>query len=76
MPLSPEEVYDEVVRLVNEAETEEQAMAVGFLLGRLDALSRGLLAAVEPPRDPSPAAPGAPPPEAGITTDAVAEQVA
>jgi hypothetical protein len=44
MPLSPEEVYDEVVRLVNEAETEEQAMAVGFLLGRINTLSRELLA--------------------------------
>lgn len=44
MPLSPEEVYDEIVRLVNEAETEEQAMAVGFLLGRIDTLSRDLLA--------------------------------
>ena len=44
MALSPEEVYDEIVRLVNEAETEEQAMAVGFLLGRINTLSRDLLA--------------------------------
>lgn len=44
MPLSPEEVYDEVVRLVTEAETEEQSMAVGFLLGRIDTLSREILA--------------------------------
>lgn len=44
MALSPEEVYDEIVRLVNEAETEEQAMAVGFLLGRIDTLSKDLLA--------------------------------
>ena len=48
MPLSPEEVYDEVVRLVNGAETEEQAMAVGFLLGRIDTLSREILATSAP----------------------------
>lgn len=44
MALSPEEIYDEIVRLVNEADTEEKAMAVGFLLGRCEALSRDLLA--------------------------------
>ncbi len=47
MALSPEAEYDEVVRLVSEADTDEKAMAVGFLLGRIDTLSRELLAAAE-----------------------------
>lgn len=43
--LTPEDVYGEVVRLVNEAATEEQAQAVGFMLGRIAALSADLNAA-------------------------------
>lgn len=63
-PLTPEEVFDEVVRLVREAQTPEQIYAVGTLIGRVTWLGkqfpRGDESAANPgPTEPDPAAPAA-----------------
>jgi hypothetical protein len=58
MSLGPNEVYEEIVRLVEEAETEEKAVALGFMFGRIEALRKEVFAAIEqagsapPPTDP------------------------
>ena len=57
--LTPEEVYDEIVRLVTEADDEPKALAVGQLFGRIASLSQTLVAAADastssPESDPDP----------------------
>jgi hypothetical protein len=50
--LGPDEIFLEIVRLVEEVETEEQGIALGELFGRIAALSQSLLASV--PDEPEP----------------------
>lgn len=80
-PLTPEEVFDEVVRLVREAQTPEQINAVGTLIGRVTWLGkqfpRGDESAAGPgPAEPDPAAPAASVAAEPGTEDAPATAVA
>ena len=73
-PLTPEEVFDEVVRLVREAQTPEQIYAVGTLIGRVTWLGkqfpRGEAVAVGgQPTEPGPG-PAAPAVTVSIEPDA------
>ena len=66
-PLTPEEVFDEIVRLVREAQTPEQIHAVGTLIGRVTWLGKQF-----PRGDASAASPGPPGPEPPAPATAVA----
>ena len=55
--LTLDEIYEEIARYVVEAETEEDARAVGYFLGRVDGISRALLAGVASPVAEAPPAP-------------------
>lgn len=64
--LTPEEVFNEVVRVVREARTPEEVDAAGMLVGRVKALARMIGAGAAPvpePPSPEPAAPAEAAPE-------------
>lgn len=67
--LTAEEVFDEIVRLVREAQTPEQIERVGTVIGRITWLGKQFpRAAVPNPEDPVPPPPAAP--AAGAEEDA------
>lgn len=58
--LTPEEVFNEVVRVVRSARTPEEVDAAGLLVGRVKALSRMIVEAAAPAPEPEPPSPAAP----------------
>ena len=70
--LTPEEIFNEVVRLCREASSPEEVEAAGMLVGRITALGKMLVEAGKP-TEPEPAAPAAAPEPAPVEEDADVE---
>lgn len=70
--LTPEEIFNEVVRLCRDASTPEEVEAAGVLVGRITALGKMLVEAGKKP-EPDPAAPAAAPEPAPVEEDADVE---